>query len=222
MFRGLNPPPPPPANPFAVLMVLPQVCELLAAWLDWLNEVVDSVAQTYDAKSREQPELRLLFQQSLGTSRRPKAKGPPLAKFARSATLKWGPVSAQLFVDGQTVRLSQTLGMLAELLLDDASFPSAQSGSGWKSRKDLRQRLAKRTGREMKKGAFENLIYRLKKALRTQAGLDWLVDNGGPLGVRFALLNYIPGTAPASGDGGKSETEQGKHDTDYGEYSGEI
>jgi len=222
MFRSLNPPPPPPANPFAVLMMLPQICELLAAWLDWLNEVMDSVAQSYNAKSREQPELKLPVQQLSGTSRRRKAKGPALARFARSVTLKWGPVSAQLVVDGQTVGLPRTLGILAELLLDDAGFPSAQAGSGWKLRKDLRLRMAKRTSRQISKHAFENQLSRLKGALRAGAGLDWLVETGGHLGVRFALQKYLPAADPAPGSGIKPVEGPDNRGPDYGAYLGEI
>jgi hypothetical protein len=222
MPRQLTPPPPPPDNPFDALGKLPEVCETLAAWLDYVNEVTDSSSQTIKELARTKPEIFPALQHRKGKGCRLKVKGQSLAKFAGSAALKWGPVSAQLLVDGQTVRLSRTLGMLAELLLDDDRPPSPQARAGWKSRQDLRLRLAKRTGREMSKHTFENLLSRLKGALGTQAQLDWLVETGGPLGVRFALQKYVSGADPTSGNGGKADPEQGKNETDYGAYWGEI
>jgi len=217
MARDLNPPPPPPDDPFDGLRKLPEVCETLAAWLDYMNLITDFSAQTLNELIRTKPELLPELQHRKGKGRKPKAKGPLLARFALSATVKWGPVSTQLLVDGQTVRLSRTLGILADLLLDDGP-PTAQTSSGWKLREDLRLKLANRTGRKMKAGTFDNLIYRLKKALRTQAGLGWLVETGGPLGVRFALQKYVPGSGMGSQPGDGPDT----NDPDYGAYLGEI
>ncbi len=221
MARDLNPPPPPPDDPFDGLRKLPEVCETLAAWLDYMNLITDSSAQTLNELFRTRPELFAELLGLKGKGRKPRAKGPPLARFALSATLKWGPVSAQLFVDGRTVRLSPTLGILAELLLDDGPL-TAQTSSGWKPREDLRLRLAKRSGRKIKKGTFDNLIYRLKKALRNQAGLGWMVETGGPLGVRFALQKYVPRSDPGSGNGNQPEVGLDKNDPNYGAGLGGI
>jgi hypothetical protein len=222
MARELNSPPPVPPRPLDALAKLPDVCEILTAWLDYVNEVADSTVQTLNAVVREKPELLPLLQQIKGKGRRLTVKAQQLVTYARLADLKWGPVYAYLFIDGQTVRLPPKLGLLADLLLAEGSPLSAQARVGWKSRKSLRLELAKRTGRKVSKHALENLICRLKEALRTQAGLDWLLQKGGPLGVRFALQKYVSEADRPSCNGGKPESEQGKKETDYGAYLGEI
>ena len=164
-----------------------EACDDLVEQIDTVGLVVDDIKQTLGDLVQQKPELNALLQPVKGKGRRKKEDTSLPVKYASSVEIKWGPDSAVVTIDGQSLILSLKLGMLLEILLAEDNYPSANPRDGWKAREELALRLGKQTGGLATKHSLENLLYRLKKEFRLQAGLEGLVQCDPRLGIRIAL-----------------------------------
>ena len=200
-----------PANVLKRLEQVLEVCEQLGDWVDEISVVVDDVKQTLAELAPAKPELNPILPPITAKWRRTKPGASPVVRCASSVKLKLGQSLAELTIDGQTILLSQKLGMLVDLLLADADDSSDHACLGWKTRRELALCLGQRTRQQVSKHALENLICRLKKKLHYHGGLDALIQCDGPLLLRFASQKYFLEPDNPSSEKAEPPGEQSAH-----------
>jgi hypothetical protein len=196
------------SGPQSVLERLGEVLEVfddLVEQIDTVGLAVDDIKQTLGDLAREKPDLNALLLPVKGKRPRGTDATSQAPAYARSVHVKWGLNSAVAHIDGQSIALTPRLGSLLGLLVaQDGDLP-ANAGHGWKTREELALRLGRHNGKPVTRHALENLISRLKKELRQQAGLEAFVQCDRRLGVRFALQRYA--AAPVDDPGGMEEPQ---------------
>lgn len=90
----------------------------------------------------------------------------------------------------RAVVLSPMLSALLMVLLAD-NGTSPDEFVSWKSRSEAQHRLKQRTGRGIKRGALNNLVHRLRRAIHKQGLHRNFIHSDGRLGLRFALRRRV-------------------------------
>ncbi len=119
------------------------------------------------------------------------AAGASVASAVPGITLlhfDWQPDgSAVAYLDGKPVRLSAAPASLLQVLEEDTGLVT-DALVGWKSLAEVKERMAKKTGQVLSTGGLNNVVYRLRQALWTQAGLhnDYIQRKPRKGLIRFA------------------------------------
>ena len=184
-------------NPFdpwpeGVINRLGKILRACAVRIDTISVDVDDVMQTLGELASQRSGLVAPLPPRKAKRRRSDEEGQRVIAYARSVVLKWTSVdSLEAVIDGQRVVLPRTLGLLLELLAARDGAATGLARSGWKTRRELRLRMAEKTGRKVSQHALENQLSRLRKVLHEQAGLGALIRRNGRFLVRFARAEDV-------------------------------
>jgi hypothetical protein len=179
----------PQGRPQKILDCLKEIAnatERLLLLLEDVGMAVDDVWQTLNGVAEDKPEINAVLRPGAYRVRR-RSKGPPGPELvARSVELRWEPRSLMATIDGRTIRLPRLPGLLLEILVNAAKTASLAGRDGWRSRQDIIAELSKQIGTTYGKRPFEQVLHRLRTALRLNGRPAGLIQSG-PGGLRFAL-----------------------------------
>lgn len=158
-----------------------------------LGNVADDLAEL----TRRHPELADVTGTPLRrTAQRRRSDALALALAQRGALevhLEWMPdARARVWIDGHELELPQKLGLLLECL-KRAEGQGEDGFIPWKPRADVLAWFQKHDGVALEDHQLDNLVWRLREELGTQAGLHpEFVQVNRERGLRFALRLSAP------------------------------